>query len=580
MLRERHGVSGAETDALPDPTPQVRRAHLLDGSFARLYATFLAARATLGLALFLAQASGYAISGNWDPQALGLCGLYALLTLAHALLPRLRRAANRRSLAALSNPRWWASIGVDLATFSALQGLVAGSGLPVAALFILPVMTAGVLSSRRAALAAAAMATLGLLGGLLWASSGGLDVGPRFMQAGLAGTGFFVVALLTAELAARLAREQSSARGSMAFARQQAALNQLVIDEMQEGVLVVDRNQRVRAANPAARALLGESAPVRSAPFHLRGPLCWLGLADAVERAFAGGNLAAHDVTLGFASAPARTLRVRSRLTPAREADGGEDLCVLLLEDRATLMARMRQERMAAMGRMSAGIAHEIRNPLAAISQANALLAEDLHELAERRLTDLVAANVGRLKRIVDDVMVLAAAPDVLPPPLDAVAQTREIATDWTRTQGLFAGRALRLEFPDEVLLVRFDIEHWRRVLVNLLDNAWRHAQEAAQSPDAPSDAPWILLQVQALPARQRLRVRVFNPGPVIRPEVERHLFDPFYSTRSRGSGLGLYICRELCERYRAAIAYQPLHWQGVEGNAFDVELQVENAAP
>ena len=572
-------MSAAATDAGLSAAPPRRTARLLDGSFARLYATFLAARAALGLALFLAQASGHALSGNWDPQALGLCGLYALLTLVHALLPRLRRAANRRSLAAMSNPRWWASIGVDLATFSALQGLVAGSGLPVAALFILPVMTAGVLSSRRAALAAAAMATLGLLGGLLWANAGGLDVGPRFMQAGLAGSGFFVVALLTAELAARLAREQSSARGSLAFARQQAALNQLVIDEMQEGVLVVDRAQRVRAANPAARALLGETTPVRNAPFHLRGPLPWLGLVDAVDRAFAGAAVATHDVTLRFGGEPARTLRVRSRMTPAREADGGEDLCVLLLEDRATLMARMRQERMAAMGRMSAGIAHEIRNPLAAISQANALLAEDLHDAAEQRLTDLVAANVGRLKRIVDDVMVLAANPDVLPPLLDAVAQTREIATDWTRTEGLFAGRALRLEFPEEVLLVRFDIEHWRRVLVNLLDNAWRHAQEAAQAPDAPADAPWILLQVQPLPAQQRVRVRVFNPGPIIRPEVERHLFDPFYSTRSRGSGLGLYICRELCERYRATIAYQALSWQGVQGNAFDVDLQVENAA-
>ena len=553
----------------------LRTARVLEGSFARLYAAFLAARAALGLALLLVLASGWAMGGGWSPEGLSLCLIYAVLTLGHALLPRLRSASNRRSLAAMSSPRWWASIGVDLAAFTALQALQGGSGLPVMALFFLPVMTAGVLSSRRAAMAAAAMATLGLLGGLLWADLGGGDLGPRLMQAGLAGTGYFVVALLTAELAARLAREQHSARGSLALARQQAALNQLVIDEMQEGVLVVDRRLQVRAANPAARSLLGPQEPVPVVPFDLQETPAWLGLADAVELAFAQAKPELREVTLGFANAPARTLRVRSRLTPAGEPGAEGDLCVLLLEDRATLMARMRQERMAAMGRMSAGIAHEIRNPLAAISQANALLAEDLPDPGAQRLTHLVAANVARLKRIVDDVMVLAAAPDMALVRIDAVAQSREIAQDWARTQGLFAGRALRLELPESGLPVRFDTEHWRRVLVNLLDNAWRHAQEAAQAPDAPADAPWIVLQVQAEVGGAL--VRVFNPGPPIRPEVERHLFEPFYSTRSRGSGLGLYICRELCERYRARIDYQAMVLHDVPGNAFEVHLQAEN---
>lgn len=570
MSRDSLFFEAEELLALP-----LRTARLLEGSFARLYAAFLAARAALGVALLLVLASGWAIGGGWQPEGLILCSFYAGLTLVHALLPRLRRTSNRRSLAAMSSPRWWASIGVDLATFTALQALQGGSGLPVTALFFMPVMTAGVLSSRRAALAAAAMATLGLLGGLFWADLSGADLGPRLMQAGLAGTGYFAVALLTAELAARLAREQHSARGSLALARQQAALNQLVIDEMQEGVLVVDRQLQVRAANPAARGLLGQSEPAGAPPFALQGSPAWAGLVQAVEQAFAASGPELREVALGFASAPARTLRVRSRLTPGRAPGGEEDLCVLLLEDRATLMARMRQERMAAMGRMSAGIAHEIRNPLAAISQANALLAEDLPDAGAQRLTDLVAANVARLKRIVDDVMVLAAAPDMALVRIDAVTHSREIAQDWARTQGLLAGRALRLDLPTAGLPVRFDSEHWRRVLVNLLDNAWRHAQEAAQSPDAPADAPWILLQVQA--EAGGALVRVFNPGPAIHPEIERHLFEPFYSSRSRGSGLGLYICRELCERYRARIDYSAMVCHDVPGNAFAIHLQTEN---
>ena len=110
-----------------------------------------------------------------------------------------------------------------------------------------------------------------------------------------------------------------------------------------------------------------------------------------------------------------------------------------------------------------------------------------------------------------------------------------------------------------------FEPEHLRRVIVNLLDNAWRHAQAAPQ--------PWVRLELQALDA-QRLRCRVMNPAPPLAPDVERHLFEPFYSTRSRGSGLGLYICRELCERYGARIDYQAQQHEGEDCVVFVVTLR------
>lgn len=542
------------------------------GGFARLYRAFLAARAALAFALVLLLAGARAIGSGPQPLALALCAVYALLTLTHAALPRLTQGWH--GLARLDSPRWWASIGLDLAVFTLLQALDGGGGLSIGALYFMPVLMAGVLAPRRAAMAVAAMATLGLLGALFWSGLTGADLGPRLMQAGLAGTGYFVVALMAAELAARLAREEIAAKGSAAYARQQAALNQLVIDEMQEGVLVVDRALQVRAANPAARMLLGEHQAIAEPSFPLTAMPAWIGLVDAVDAAFHGQIEVPGDVNLSFARAPARALRVRSRVTRGRESDRSEDLCVLLLEDRATLLARLRRDKLAAMGRMSAGIAHEIRNPLAAISQANALLGEDLPDAGAQRLTSLVAANVKRLQRIVDEVMVLAAAPFETPPPVDALALVSEVCEDWERTQGLPAGLRLRTRLPEGPQPVLFDPDHLRRVLVNLLDNAWRHAQEAAQAPDAPPDAPWIALWLEHA-GPESLRLRVFNPGPSIAPDVERHLFEPFYSTRSRGSGLGLYICRELCERYRARIDYLALAIDGVPGNAFDVRLRV-----
>jgi two-component system, NtrC family, sensor histidine kinase PilS len=223
---------------------------------------------------------------------------------------------------------------------------------------------------------------------------------------------------------------------------------------------------------------------------------------------------------------------------------------VLLLEDLRTLQARIRQEKLAAMGRVSAGIAHEIRNPLAAISQANALLMEDELPAAQQRLAQMVADNVERLKRLVDDVMEVAPGGQPQSRAIDASATISQAASEWARTMALPMGAdsRLRADISPGPLGVTFDPEHLRRVLVNLLDNAHRHASGTAGS---------VFLRVAARD-EQRVVMSVLSDGAPITPEVERLLFEPFFSTRSRGSGLGLYICRELCERYGASIEYRP----------------------
>jgi two-component system sensor histidine kinase PilS (NtrC family) len=134
--------------------------------------------------------------------------------------------------------------------------------------------------------------------------------------------------------------------------------------------------------------------------------------------------------------------------------------------------------------------------------------------------------------------------------PFDAAAATASIVGDWSLTVNIPLGpeSRLRTELPTAPLGVVFDLEHLRRVLVNLLDNAQRHASPlpgAIFLRLAARDDAWVVLSV-------------LSDGPAIAPDVERHLFEPFFSTRSRGSGLGLYICRELCERYGASIEYRP----------------------
>ncbi|HLL18064.1 MAG TPA: histidine kinase dimerization/phospho-acceptor domain-containing protein, partial [Rubrivivax sp.] len=430
----------------------------------RVYRTYTAARAAIGVGLVGVQGAG-ALLGTQRTEWLALIAVvYAVQAITLWLLPRfgaLAMATGRQR-----QRQWLATIGVDLVAFTWMHLVEVGASFNYAALLVLPVLMAGVWTSRLFALATASGVALILLLAA-WRAALTNEAAPALMlQSGLAGLGMFAIVLLAGELASRLAREEQSARGSLELARQQAQLNRLVIEEMADGVLVLDRRLRVRAANPAARALLVDQGLGPAAPFTLDQRPAWSALQQAVERALQEGEWpdAGRDVLLAFGppgQGHTRTLRMRVRfmrgrppLEGADEADNAsEPAAVLLLEDLRTLQARIRQEKLAAMGRVSAGIAHEIRNPLAAIAQANALLLEDALPPDQRRLALMVASNVERLKRLVEDVMELA--PGDAPPAhsIDASATVSEAAADWARTAQLAStpfgpeGR-LRVDLP------------------------------------------------------------------------------------------------------------------------------------
>jgi two-component system sensor histidine kinase PilS (NtrC family) len=537
-------------------------------AFDRIYRVFLGARAALGVMLVLTLIAAWAF-GVRPSLAIALASLaYASLSLSMWLLPRFRRAVKPQELARLRGPQWLSTIGADIVCFTGLHLLAASSSFNYVALLVLPVLMAGVLTPRVQALATAAVVALALLGTAWLSVLAGGDPTTLMTQAGLAGSGLFVITVLAGELAGRLAREELTAKGSLELARQQAQLNRLVIEEMQDGVLVVDRRGRVRAANPAAGRLLAPSGLSRPAPFQLRGVEAWESLVKTVERAFAEAVWpeAGRDVVLEFDPTETRTLRVRIRFTRRHESKASEEFCVLLLEDVRNMQARTRQEKLAAMGRVSAGIAHEIRNPLAAIAQANALLAEDATTPAQRQLTRMITDNVERLKRIVDDVMEVAPGTVQDPGAIDVGAQVAAACSEWARSVNLPLGdhSALRVELPATALGAAFDPDHLRRVLINLLDNAHRHASKGRGS---------VHLRLYELD-ETTVRLSVASDGAPIPPDVERYLFEPFFSTRSRGTGLGLYICRELCERYGASIEYRVRPAGELNRNEFQVAMQ------
>ncbi len=521
----------------------------------RLWRGFMAARSFVGMVLLLLQLVGFMLGQTPSLAAIGLSTAYLVLALL-----AMRYAPFHPPIQGLG-VTWISTLGVDLATFAAMQLLQVGS-INYTPLFALPVLMGAVLGSMAVGLGTTAVATLLLLGDAAWHwLDQPADSSARFVQAALTGTGLFLVALLAHQLSRRLTREEALAQRNRGAAQMHAQVNDLVIETLSEGVLVIDDDGWVHAANPAAEAILGQALAGKPMPFALSTYPAWQPLASLAELTFARKASQTGELPLAQSRGTAREVRVRTRLTPATHPSA-DSLCVMFLQDLRELEARIRTEKLAAMGRMSAAVAHEIRNPLAAITQASALLSEDLIDPSQRRLIAMVEQNAQRLARIVDDVLDVARARQqhVLPLSEQITLDTtvRALAEEWVRqTQG--HGVLIALDAPGRD--VRFDAEHLRRILVNLLDNAARYAGHREGS---------IQLSTR-VDARGRIGLQVWSDGAPLEPAVQRHLFEPFFSSESRSSGLGLFLCRELCERHGATIGYErrTLSGLGPEGNTF-----------
>lgn len=227
----------------------------------------------------------------------------------------------------------------------------------------------------------------------------------------------------------------------------------------------------------------------------------------------------------------------------------GDDAPVLiLLEDAGALREQAQQMKLAALGRLSASIAHEIRNPLSAISHAGQLLAESSELQGEnQRLLGMIQRHGARIEKIIRDVLSISRR------------ETREIATlplrNWlVRTANLYQEGHPLQQRPIEIgdipssLVVEFDPDHLQQVLFNLWDNSFEHAGEYN-----------VLVFVNAGPSRGgAVWLEVRDNGPGIPDELVEQVFEPFFTTAAHGTGLGLYLSRSLCEYNQAKLVHVP----------------------
>jgi two-component system sensor histidine kinase PilS (NtrC family) len=434
-----------------------------------------------------------------------------------------------RNLRDLFNLQLSAHVAIDVLALTLLMYASGGLRSGLGVMLLISLTAAALVAPRRLALLYAALAAISLLleqgyWVLAWDAPEA-----TYFQPALLALGGFAIAGVTSYLAQNVVASERLARERGRALQTQLRVNQLVIGDMQDGVMVLDREGRVLQHNPQAQRLLGEAA--------LQGAELARLLPGFGERwqAWRGGDAAAARAELELRG---RGLRLR-----LMETGAAEDLAVLFVEDTTRSREEAQQLKLAALGRLTANIAHEIRNPLSAISHAAELLAEESRGEDRARLTRIIRDNTLRLERLVADVMELNRRDRAAADRIALAAWLAAFVEDFAAVEALPPGR-IRLETGREVA-IEFDREHLRQVLWNLLRNAVRHA------PPSPHSVRLVLSAYG-----DQVELNVIDDGPGVPRASQGQLFEPFFTTESKGTGLGLYIARELCAANRAALEY------------------------
>ena len=392
------------------------------------------------------------------------------------------------------------------------------SGIPILILVVLA--GAGLVAAGRMVLFFAAFATVAVLGENAWRymySEGAGD----FFAVGLLCVGFFTVAAVARLLALRARDNEELARQRGEALRRQQALNERIIHDLPDGVLVVGADQVVRQLNPRAAQMLGGGVDSGS---HL------LELLPAFS-------------TLDPGEDPA-VVEVGSRTMLCRAIGGigavGDRL--IYLQDFAQIQSQAQQLKLAALGRLTASIAHEIRNPLSAVSHAADLLAEEKRADMQGRLIRIINENSQRIERLVRDVLALGRREEVLAESLP-LREYLEGFLDEFSVHDDSERDLFRLDV-DERLTLAMDRAHFNQILWNLVGNARRYCSGGRGS---------IRLSAEAISA-DRVALHIVDDGPGISRDERAQIFEPFFTTHSKGTGLGLYIARELADANKAVL--------------------------
>lgn len=421
-------------------------------------------------------------------------------------------------------------IGGDIVALSVVSHASGGIQSNIGLLLLVSLAAAGMISRGKITLFFAALASIAALlehsYGVLYDDA----VAAQYVQVGLLCISYFAVAWLAHTLAKYAVDSQQLAQRRGHDLASLSEANRLVMRDMQDGVLVVDEHGVIMQMNPSAARLLRHSAISGSS------------LAENFPLLF--GQYALWKRT-GTASRDTLQLDVgvQARLRFVAVERGTAHGAVIFLEDMQRVQAEAQQIKLAALGRLTASIAHEVRNPLSAISYAAELMQEEQGDAKHQRLLQIVLDNTQRINRIVQDVMQLNRRDRAQPEVFELNGMLRTFVEEFSLAERLEPGVMVLAGVPGAA--ISFDRGHLRQVLWNMCRNALRYGRKLPGS---------LMLVMESAGGRVTLDVQ--DDGPGISAEYRRRLFEPFFTTAADGTGLGLYIAKELCEANGALLEY------------------------
>jgi len=507
----------AETLSLASPQAQ---------RILRLYHLY---RLTIGIMLVLL------ISSSMDAQLLELanvdlfrtgCWLYLVFNILVVVL--LERPSHEPQLFALAMS--------DAVMLSAL--FYAGGGAPsgIGNLLIASVAISNVLLRRRTGLLIAAVSAIGIIYLTFYISFNRPDAANHYVQAGSLGALCFAVALMVQALTKRVYNSEVLAEQRAADVDSLEELNALILQRMRTGILVLDSRRKVLLANQGALTLLGHDQLIDKV-IDSYSPQ----LVKRLRQWRVNPMLAPRSIT---------TSTIGPVLQPSFIAlnRGEQRQTLVFLEDLSQVSQQAQQLKLAALGRLTAGIAHEIRNPLGAVSHAAQLLGES-EELTgpDRRLGEIIQTQSRRMNLVIENVLQLSRRRQAEPQVLDLKSWLEQFTEEFK--QSAPASQRLHLDVGAGSLTTRMDPEHLTQVVTNLLQNGLRYSAKT-------HDLAQVWLKLFHNPSSELPTLEVLDDGPGVASEHLTKIFEPFFTTESKGTGLGLYLSRELCESNQAHLEY------------------------
>jgi two-component system, NtrC family, sensor histidine kinase PilS len=432
---------------------------------------------------------------------------------------------------------------VDCASICALMYCSGGVGSGLGILLVIPVGALSLLAEGRAVLAVASLCVLGLLGQQILAVSTGIAQESDYPFAGILGAVLFLVALLAWPVSNRLRESEALVRRQEVDLANMAQLSQYIVQHLRESILVVDPSDGIRLINEAAAQMLGDTLAFPGALLGEVSPRLLFLLTtwrrDEGVNSDAGTFVAADGARM-----------IRPHFAPLGTSEPAP--VIVFLEDTGEIAARVQQTKLAALGRLSASIAHEIRNPVGAMSHAAQLLGETPELSPEnQRLAEIMQTNASRVSRIIDNVLQLSRREAPKPEVLQLGSWVARFVEEFRSTLQLEERRLLIHPAATDVG-VRFDGTQLHQILWNLCQNGITHA--AAETGDGAVELRFGRLAGGV----GRPFLQVADRGVGISSADAERIFEPFFTKAKRGTGLGLFLARELAQGNGATLLYEP----------------------